>query len=370
MSTAAPLDLDYVSRRALLGAEVVRRGLDAALVTSAVNVTYLTGLVSSNAACLVRPDGGLTLATDARYAQMAHAWCPEAEVFTERHVAAALLGRAVQPGERVGVEREHLTWARGLALAQQAEGVLELVDLTGAVESLRAVKEVAEVALLAQAGEISVRALAVLLDGPVQGRTERALARDLEAQMLLLGADGLAFDTIVASGPNGAVPHHAPGDRRVQRGDLLTIDFGAKVAGYHADCTRTVAVGMLGSDWQEPIYHLVAAAQQAGIDALAPGMSTEAVDAAARTLIDDAGYGESFVHGLGHGVGLEIHEPPWLSAADPPAGTLGLRTTITVEPGIYLPGEGGVRIEDTMDVGPAGVRVLTDMTKELLIVDG
>lgn len=251
--------------------------MDAALVTSVVNVTYLTGLVSSNAACLVRPGGGLTLATDPRYAQTAREKCPEATVLVERQVAAGLLGRATRPGERVGVDRDTLTWTMGRSLAEQVDGILELVDFPGAVESLRAVKGAAEVALLAQAGEISVRALKILLDGPIRGRTERALARDLEAQMLLLGADGLAFDTIVASGPNGAVPHHTPGDRTVLRGDLLTLDFGAKVAGYHADCTRTVAVGSTGAEWQEPVYALVAAAQQAGIDALGPGVATRPV---------------------------------------------------------------------------------------------
>jgi Xaa-Pro aminopeptidase len=179
------------------------------------------------------------------------------------------------------------------------------------------------------------------------GMTERELAVLIERAMVDAGAEKPAFDTIVASGPNGAIPHHAPAGRRFEPGDMITIDCGARYAGYHADMTRTVVLGP-PAGWQQEIYALVAAAQQAGIDAAVPGAATADVDAVARDMIKAAGYGEQFGHGLGHGVGLEIHEAPQLGVAKP--GTLGDRVPITVEPGIYLPGMGGVRIEDTLVV--------------------
>jgi Xaa-Pro aminopeptidase len=342
--------------------------VDAALVTLDVNVRYLTGLSSSNAACLVRADETTVLATDDRYAEAAAAMCPDVEVITDRQVVPALAQRAAERGDTVAIERHHLTLAEGDALTAAIDGRAHVVDLDQAVEHLRAVKDEAEVALVAQACAISVAALNEVLAGAFVGRSERALARDLEARMLMLGADGLAFDTIVASGPNGSVPHHSPTDRAVSAGDLVTIDFGAKVGGYHADCTRTVLVAGPGQAWQHEIYGLVRDAQRAGVAALAPGEPVAVVDAAARSPIAAAGYGEFFVHGLGHGVGLEIHEPPWLMGGRAQAGTLPSRTTVTVEPGIYIPGKGGVRIEDTTDVGPAGVRVLTDLTTDLVVV--
>jgi len=361
--------MDHAGRRARLTAALAELGVDAALVTAGQNVTYLTGVVSSNAALLVRGDGSAVLATDDRYASAAAQTCPDVEVVTARAVAAALAEAAAQSGGRLGVERHHVTLAQSDAIIESAGGRLDLVDLAMAVEDLRAVKAPAEVALVAEACDISVRALSALLEGRLIGRTERQIARDLEARMLRLGADALAFDTIVASGPNGAVPHHSPSDREVRAGELVTIDFGAKVGGYHADCTRTVLVGGAGEAWQHEVYDLVARAQRAGVAALAPGRSVGEIDAAAREVIVEGGYGDFFVHGLGHGVGLAIHEPPWLMSSESAAGTLPMRTTVTVEPGIYLPGKGGVRIEDTTDVGPAGVRVLTDMTTDLLVVD-
>lgn len=362
-------EMDHAGRRERLAALLGERGVDSALVTVEVNIAYLTGVVSSNAALLVQADGSAVLATDDRYAEAAAAICPDVEVVTARAVASVLAGRAAKRGGRLALERHHVTLAQFDAISAALADDVEVIDLSMAVEDLRAQKDDAEVAQVALACEISVHALADLLDGPLRGRTERQIARDLEARMLGLGADALAFDTIVASGPNGSVPHHSPSDREVVFGDLLTIDFGAKVRGYHADCTRTVLVGGAGQLWQHEVYELVARAQGAGVSALSPGASTREVDAAARSHIVEAGYGDFFVHGLGHGVGLEIHEPPWLMSSESASATLPARTTVTVEPGIYLPGKGGVRIEDTTDVGPAGVRVLTDMTTELLVVD-
>ncbi len=190
----------------------------------------------------------------------------------------------------------------------------------------------------------------------------------LERTMIDLGADGVAFDTIVASGANSAIPHHAPANREFQPGDLITIDCGAEVGGYHADMTRTAALGEPAS-WQREIYDLVAAAQLAGIRAAVPGADIEAVDASARDLIADAGHGDHFGHGLGHGVGLEVHEAPLMGPGR--TGKLKARVPVTVEPGIYLPGKGGVRIEDTLVVRSAAAgtaEVLTTITKELLVL--
>jgi Xaa-Pro aminopeptidase len=244
-----------------------------------------------------------------------------------------------------------------------------LVHLGRAVEVLRTVKDDTELALLHEACAISCRALEDLYAaGGFAGRTEKEIARDLEARMYGHGADGLAFETIVAAGRNSAFPHHRPTARIVAAGDFLKIDFGAMYQGYHADCTRTSVVGTGPADWQREIYDLVATAQRAGSDALAVGVECVAVDRAARELIEAAGHGEHFGHGTGHGVGLEIHEAPTLGYSA--TGTLADRMPVTVEPGVYLPGRGGVRIEDTFVVRDAGgPELLTTTTKDLLVLD-
>jgi len=200
------------------------------------------------------------------------------------------------------------------------------------------------------------------------GLTERQLAAALDRRMVDLGAERPAFDTIVASGPNGAIPHHAPTDRPMRRGDLITMDFGALYGGYHADMTRTVALGE-PAGWQREIYELVAAAQRSGIQAARPGADVADVDAAARDMIRDAGHGEHFQHGLGHGVGLEVHEAPTIGYGR--TGKLADRVPITVEPGVYVPGRGGVRIEDVLVVGADGTglaHILTTTTRDLLVL--
>ena len=366
MSFAPEPDV-LAARRRRLSEHLAGREVDACLISHPVNVTYLTGLVSSNAACLVGGDGQVVLATDDRYAEAATSL--GVDVVTARDVVGALAEQAALHGGRLAVEQHHLTMAQGRSVASMTDGRVELTDSEHAVESLRALKEPGEVAAVARACAISVAALGTLLAGPLTGRTEREIARDLEATMLRLGADGRAFDTIVAGGPNGAVPHHRPTDRPVRRGELLTIDFGATIAGYHADCTRTVLVGSTGDGWQHEIYEVVRDAQARGVAALAPDRPVAEVDAVARDVVAEAGYGAFFVHGLGHGVGLQIHEPPWLTSAGDPAATLPQRTTVTVEPGIYVPGKGGVRIEDTTSVGPDGVEVLTDYPTGLLTAD-
>jgi Xaa-Pro aminopeptidase len=309
------------------------------------------------------------LATDSRYAAAAERDCADLELLPERVIEPALTTLAARRGARtLAFEAQEMTVERYEALRALA-GAPRLIPLGRAVEELRTVKDDTELELLRQACAITDAAFADVLELITPGRTEREVAIALERAMTDRGADGLAFDSIVASGPNGAIPHHVPGARELERGDLVTIDCGARLGGYHADMTRTVVLGE-PAGWQREIYELVAAAQRTGVAAAVPGADVVAVDAAARDLIAAAGYGEHFQHGLGHGVGLEVHEAPIIGYGR--TGTLMDRVPVTVEPGIYLPGKGGVRIEDTLVVragaGAAGAaEILTTTTKELLV---
>jgi Xaa-Pro aminopeptidase len=352
------------SRRDALRALVAAAELEAALVTDLVNVRYLTGFTGSNAAVLLPATGADVFATDGRYVDQAAAEVPDLERVTDR----ALLSRLVSAARgrklrRLGVETHVVSVDQHARMLQDAAGELELLPLNRAVESLRVRKDTAEVEALAMACEISTRALEELLAGPLLGRSERDLARDLEARMYAHGAEAIGFDTIVASGPNSAIPHHQPTDRPVGSAELLKIDFGAQYDGYHADCTRTVVVGA-PQEWQLEIYGVVASAQRAGTAALVPGAELAAVDEAARSVVESAGFGGSFTHGLGHGVGLVIHEDPFFGSRS--TGVLQESSTVTVEPGVYLTGRGGVRIEDTLVVDAQDPRLLTTVTKELL----
>ena len=339
---------------------------DAVLITAGPNVRYLTGLASSNAALLLPADGEGILATDSRYALAAERDAPDLELLTERFIEGRLATEAARRGmKKVAFEAHEMTVERHAAFAAKAEGVAT-VPFGRKIEELRTVKDPSELELLAAACRISSQAIADILPQIRPGLSERSLASVLDYRMTQLGADRPAFDTIVASGPNGAIPHHAPTDRPLRRGDLVTMDFGALYGGYHADMTRTVAVGE-PAGWQRDIYDLVAEAQRAGIDAVEVGAEAGAVDAAARDLIEAAGHAGHFQHGLGHGVGLEIHEAPMLGYGR--TGKLADRVPVTVEPGVYLPGKGGVRIEDVLVVtAGGGARILTSTTRELLVL--
>lgn len=359
-----------VRRDRLRAALVNSSGADAVLVTRLVNVRYLTGFTGSNAALLVT-GGQAVLATDGRYTTQAGEQAPDVELLVRRDTATALAERAAGDGVgRLAFEEHHVTVAahRELTLAvhgDHAAGTV-LVELGRAVEALRAVKDDQEVTLLAEACAISDRALADVLLDVRPGRTEREVAAELDGRMRAHGADGPGFDTIVASGPNSAMPHHRPTDRTIRAGDLLKVDFGACYQGYHADETRAFVVGARPADWQRDLHALVSQAQRAGRDALAVGTDVRDVDRAARAVIEAAGHGDHFPHGLGHGVGLEIHEAPLLSQAG--TGRLADRTSVTVEPGVYLPGRGGIRIEDTVVVRDGGPQTLTTTTRELLVL--
>lgn len=342
------MTVNFARRRAALAAYL--DGVEALLVTWPVNVRYLTGLDSSNAAVLVRADGSAKLATDSRYIEKAKGLGIEA--VEARDVAGALAFAGV------GIEAAHMT----VAVYQALERAVPLEPL---VEKVRMVKDDHELELIRTACAISDQAFADISGNIRPGLTERDVARILEARMIELGADKPAFESIVASGENGAIPHHSPGERQLRAGDLVTLDFGALYQGYHADMTRTVSLGP-PADWQRDLYNLVAEAQRAGRHALTPGAVTGDVDKAARSIIEAAGHGDDFRHGLGHGVGLEIHEDPFLGPSR--TGRLEDRVPITVEPGVYLPGRGGVRIEDTLVTRVNGPELLTNTTKELLVL--
>lgn len=339
------------------------------LVTDLVNVHYLSGFTGSNAALLVRVDDETpVLATDGRYRTQAAQQCPDAEVVIDRACAPCLARRVAADGlRRLGFESHVVTVDAYTALSAAAGDGIELVRAPGYVEALREVKDAGEIAILRLACEAADAALTDLVTrgGLRPGRTERQVRNELEALMLEHGADGPSFETIVATGANSAIPHHRPTDAVLAAGDFVKIDFGALVAGYHSDTTRTFVLGQ-AAQWQRDVYELVATAQEAGCDALAPGVSLSAVDAASRQVIADAGYAENFGHGLGHGVGLQIHEAPGINATA--AGTLLAGAAVTVEPGVYLPDRGGVRIEDTLVVGETAPELLSRFPKELAIL--
>lgn len=349
------------------------------LVTDRVNVRYLSGFTGSNAALLVfADDRAPVLATDGRYRTQAAHQAPDLDVAIERACGRHLVGRAVSHGaRRLGFESHVVTVDGFDALAAELDrsaGSAELVRAAGTVEALREVKDAAEVELLRRACAAADAALAGLVasGGLRPGRTERAVGRDLEALMIEHGAEGVSFETIVAAGANSAVPHHRPTETVLSAGDFVKIDFGALIGGYHSDMTRTFILGP-AADWQREIYQLVSDAQRAGTEALRAGAALAEVDAAARRPIADAGYGEYFTHGLGHGVGLQIHEAPGINATA--TGTLLAGSVVTVEPGVYLPDRGGVRIEDTLVVASEtsatsghAPELLTRFPKELAIL--
>ena len=330
------------------------------LVTGGVNVRYLTGLSSSNVALLVEPGGATTLYTDFRYLEKAAAVEDVTIERTARDVIGALATRL--SGRRVGFEPAHVTFA---GYERLAAGGIELVPTGGLVEASRSVKEPAEIDAIRRAAAISDEMYAALAQEKITGRSERDLAWWIEQAFHDAGADKLAFGSIVASGTNGASPHGEPSDRVIEQGTLVTIDVGCVIDGYCSDCTRTFATGELPTEFAEA-YALCLEGQLAGLAAIRPGASGRDVDAASRVAIDAAGLGERYGHGHGHGVGLEVHEAPTLRPES--TDVLAAGNIVTAEPGIYLPGVGGVRIEDLVLVTADGGESLTHFTKELVTV--
>jgi Xaa-Pro aminopeptidase len=324
------------------------------------NVRSLTRLASSNSAVLVEPDGSATLYADFRYARRAREVGEVEFVETARGLLSAI--GELLAGRRIGFEQDHLPFAGYRALADAG---VELVPTSGVVESLRAVKDDAEIEIMRRAGALSDEIFEALTRERFSGRTERDLAWWVERSFREAGAEGVSFGTVVAAGETGTSPHAVPGDIPIEEGVLVTVDAGCILDGYCSDCTRTFAVGDV-PDRLAWIHSLCLEAQLAGLDAVAPGVSGKDADAAAREIIDVASLGWAFGHGLGHGVGLQIHEGPVLRPES--TDVLEAGNVVSVEPGIYLPGEGGVRIEDLVLVTADGAERLTRFTKELLTV--
>ncbi|MEV1290626.1 Xaa-Pro peptidase family protein [Pseudonocardia sp. NPDC049635] len=359
--------MSHPDRRDRLRTVLRAAGLDALLVTDLLDVRYLTGFTGSNAAAVIaaEPAGDL-LCTDGRYRIQAGEQCPDLEIVIDRPSAPAAAGR-VPAGATLGYDSAVLT-VDGLAAVRDATPGRRLRRAPGLVGGLRAVKDAAEVDAVGRACALADTALRDLVEagGLAPGRTEREVALDLEDRMRRLGATGPSFETILAAGANSAVPHHRPTDTPLRRGDLVKIDFGATLDGYHSDTTRTFCLGT-AADWQRELHALVDAAAAAGRAALADGVAVTAADAAARDVITDAGRGADFPHGLGHGIGLAVHEAPWLTWTG--NGTVAAGQLVTVEPGVYLDGRGGVRIEDVLHVVAGGPAVaLTALPRELLEV--
>ena len=340
-------------------------GVDALLVTDLVNLRYLTGFTGSNGMAVVGP-GLRRFVTDFRYVTQAAGEVPD----FDREQAPQDFYTALRDGWPDGALRLGFDDAKvAVKLHAQLREVLperiELVPAGGLVERERAIKDAEELGRIRAAAQLADHALAQVLARGLVGRTERDVALDLRLEMLRAGAEDLAFPSIVAAAEHGALPHAEPRDVKIPSGTLVTIDFGARLDGYHSDCTRTFATGVLPDDLLA-IYATVREAQQAALDAVRPGPTGKEIDAVARDIIEAAGHGDRFGHGLGHGVGLEVHESPRLARNSETAIEAG--HVVTVEPGIYLPGRAGVRIEDLVAVTDDGSDVFSTLAKDLTVV--
>ncbi|MEA3345161.1 MAG: Xaa-Pro peptidase family protein [Chloroflexota bacterium] len=348
--------------------KLAEQELDAILITQPENRRYLSGFTGSDGVLIISAEAAY-LATDFRYYEQVERQAPE---FTLAKVEGKFPPRLAEliselGAQRVGFESTHVTvdqhqqWAEAAACALQGE-CFELVPTKGIVEELRAVKDNGELAAIQQAVKLSDAALAHIVEWLRPEMTEKEVAWELEAFMRTHGAEAVAFNPIVGSGPNGAMAHVEPSDRRIQEGEPIVIDLGARVDGYCSDLTRTICVGEPQERFCQ-IYAVVLEAQEAAEGAMRAGLKGSTVDAIARDLIETAGYGEHFGHSLGHGVGLAIHEGPRISKTSEDELQAGM--VVTIEPGIYIEGWGGVRIEDLAVVEEQGVDVLTTAPKGL-----
>lgn len=359
-------DTRFATRRRTLAAALAGQRIDSMLVTHLTHVRYLSGFSGSNAALLINKDLSATIATDGRYTTQIAEEVPDIPAMIERPSATALL-KQIQGPRRVGYEASFVSVAMLKEFEEACAPDVTLVPIVDVIENIRITKDNIELQRLREVAELASTAFTDLLAAGelAIGRTERDVAADLEYRMRKLGAERPSFDTIVASGPNSAKPHHGAVDRVIAHGDLVTIDFGAHDRGFNSDMTRTVVMGE-ASDFAREIYETVLAAQLAGVEAATPGTPLVEVDRACREIIEQAGYGKYFVHSTGHGVGLDIHEPPW--AAQTGHGELARGMTLTIEPGIYVPGKGGVRIEDTLIITEGAPEIITKVSKNLLVV--
>lgn len=358
--------MDVAGRVDRLRARLDDAGCEALVVSELTNVRYLTGFTGSAGIVLVTADD-LLFVSDGRYRDQSADELAAAGVDArieivpadpDRVIAEAALGAGVR---RLGLEAASVTWAQQRRWASDLFTDGELVPTREVVEGLRLVKDEGEAARIRAACAIADAALAATRSRLADGPTEAEFALELDGTMRAMGAADVSFETIVASGPNGAKPHHRPGTRRIREGDLVVIDFGALVDGYHSDMTRTVAVGDVGEE-RRRMLDVVLTSQDAGVQAVVAGAEAAAVDRVCRDVIEDAGMGDAFLHGTGHGVGLDIHEEPRVSSRS--TATLVAGHVVTVEPGVYLPELGGVRIEDTVLVTDDGCDRLTLAPKD------
>lgn len=361
--------MDTAGRIPRLQASLDSASCDAILVTNLVNVRYLTGFTGSAAMLLVSATG-VVLTTDGRYGEQSAQQLGDAGVEARIVVGGrdaqrdGLVEAATGLG-RIGLEAQSVTWSQQRGIAADWFSDIELVATSGMVEALREVKDPGELDRMTAAARIADEAFAHIRPLLAQGPTEAELAMELDFEIRRRGATGNSFETIVASGPNGARPHHRPSGRRIGQGELVVMDFGAVVEGYCSDMTRTVCVDEPAEETLVRMVEVVGRSQSAGVDAVGPGVSTGRVDSVCREIIAEAGWADAFVHSTGHGVGLDIHEKPWVAARSETELVEG--HVVTVEPGVYLAGLGGVRIEDTVVVTAQGCRVLTNATKELIV---
>jgi Xaa-Pro aminopeptidase len=363
--------LDVAGRIPRLRQRFDELGVEALVVTNPTNVRYLTGFTGSAGIAVITGEAAL-LVTDGRYRtqsaeQLADAGLEDlVEIFiggvgeqTER------LDALISPCGAIGLEADDLSWSRASAIEARLER--SLVATSDAVEELRAIKDQGELDRMRQAASIADAALEAVL--PLMRQTgstpitETEFALALDSAMRRGGAESVAFETIVAAGENSAKPHHHPSDRSIQLGDPVVVDFGATFQGYRSDMTRSFVVGGQPSGALREIFELVAESQAAGVAAVRPGVLASSIDEVCRSVIAEAGLAERFEHSTGHGVGLDIHELPWVSARG--TSTLVPRTVVTVEPGVYVAGVGGVRIEDTLVVTDDGAEALTRFSKEV-----
>ncbi|MFP5318947.1 MAG: aminopeptidase P family protein [Acidimicrobiia bacterium] len=362
--------MEVAARAARLRERLGGAGCEALLVTRLVNVRYLTGFSGSAALLLVLPDE-LLFVTDGRYRDQSGAELSAAGVearievgMTQGAQREAVQG-AAKGMARLGLESEAVTWAQQRRFAAEWFPEAELVATAGLVEELRRVKDPGEVDRMAAAAAAADTALAAVRHRLAERPTEAEFAVELDFQMRRNGASGTSFESIVAAGPNGAKPHHRPSERHIEAGELVVLDFGALVDGYCSDMTRTLCVGEPASATARRMVEVVAESQRAGVAAVRAGVEAKAVDEACRSVIAEAGWADAFLHSTGHGVGLEIHEDPRVSSAS--TDTLAAGYVVTVEPGVYLPEHGGVRIEDTVVVTEDGCQVLTNAPKEPIV---
>jgi Xaa-Pro aminopeptidase len=362
----APLEI--AARLPRLRGRFDEREVDALLVTKRENVRYLTGFTGSAGMLLVTVHDALFV-TDGRYIEQSHEQLESTGVAARIEIGVTMaaqremLASSLPPGTKLGLEDHVVTWAEQREYAASFEGV-ELVPAGPLVEDLRRVKDAGEVDRIRRACSIADDAFQALLPRLAEGITEQEFALALEFAMRERGASGNSFDPIIASGPNGAKPHARPTDRPIGRAELVVCDFGCIVDGYCSDMTRTVAVGDPGPDARH-LYDVVLESQQTGRAAVAASVACADVDRASRDVIAAAGWAEAFSHSTGHGVGLEIHEAP--RVASTARDTLLVGDVVTVEPGVYLPGVGGVRIEDTVVVTASGAEPLTQTPKDLVL---